>query len=438
MDKSTNTLTLWGSSGSPITEVQQHSTITDDVGIDGKFRPCTHIRRSFNQTGDLHQPYLFRRKGDPFHYKETGALRRVVLNENTQMNGYISSQSAIPLGIDWDGLTSEAVLAMLPSLSGDSSILTFIRELRDFRSFGNKVWQTYDSIVYDRWKGFASKFGEAVWASLGSEPYDTKYRKATNAVLAWKLAWRPFIGDVERFIRGLIKFRDATIQFKRRQHWRQQRYWGRNIPVTIAGSWAGTLVGTASPECGYKITRYFGEQDGKIARFTTVMRYRYTLPPDVLSLSNFIGAVLDQLGVNANPAIIWDNIPFSFVVDWFYNVGGLLSSLRVDNLRAVTIITDLSSSVKVKKEYSSDIELDLLTDPGDYNPGSVKEARLNGVLTYYERRNMDSSISLYDRPDGLSGNQAAVLSSLVYNQMSPNLSAKLSLYNRKRSLSDRR
>jgi hypothetical protein len=41
---------------------------------------------------------------------------------------------------------------------------------------------------------------------------------------------------------------------------------------------------------------------------------------------------LDYLGINLNPAIIWNAIPWSFVVDWVAGVGPYLDQLRVENM----------------------------------------------------------------------------------------------------------
>lgn len=43
-------------------------------------------------------------------------------------------------------------------------------------------------------------------------------------------------------------------------------------------------------------------------------------------------ALLDALGVNFNPAIVWNALPWSFVVDWVVGVSRWLDNLKVGNM----------------------------------------------------------------------------------------------------------
>jgi hypothetical protein len=43
-------------------------------------------------------------------------------------------------------------------------------------------------------------------------------------------------------------------------------------------------------------------------------------------------AYLDALGFELNPKIIWDAIPFSFVLDWFFGIGSWLDRHKYDTL----------------------------------------------------------------------------------------------------------
>lgn len=62
-----------------------------------------------------------------------------------------------------------------------------------------------------------------------------------------------------------------------------------------------------------------------------------------------IGAALDTLGVNLNPSILWDLVPFSFVVDYFVGVGDWLEQFKRNNLNLTFSVKD--SCYSVKKEW---------------------------------------------------------------------------------------
>lgn len=59
-----------------------------------------------------------------------------------------------------------------------------------------------------------------------------------------------------------------------------------------------------------------------------------------------LGAALDTLGVNMNPAILWDLVPFSFVVDYFCGIGDWLERFKRTNLNLSFSVVDSCYSVK--------------------------------------------------------------------------------------------
>lgn len=59
-----------------------------------------------------------------------------------------------------------------------------------------------------------------------------------------------------------------------------------------------------------------------------------------------LGAALDTLGVNMNPAILWDLVPFSFVVDYFVGIGDWLERFKRTNLNLSFSVVDSCYSVK--------------------------------------------------------------------------------------------
>lgn len=59
-----------------------------------------------------------------------------------------------------------------------------------------------------------------------------------------------------------------------------------------------------------------------------------------------LGLAMDKLGLNANPAIIWDLIPFSFVVDYFVRIGDWLERFKRSNLNLTFGVLDSCYSVR--------------------------------------------------------------------------------------------
>jgi len=66
-------------------------------------------------------------------------------------------------------------------------------------------------------------------------------------------------------------------------------------------------------------------------KFHVEMQYNYLFSAYQTVHAQLLGH-LDAFGVNLNPAIIWNAIPWSFVVDWVVGVGRWLDGLKVHNL----------------------------------------------------------------------------------------------------------
>lgn len=66
-------------------------------------------------------------------------------------------------------------------------------------------------------------------------------------------------------------------------------------------------------------------------------------PAALAAMSTFersLKAILDSLGFELNPGIVWEAIPFSFVVDWFFDVGGFLNRYKFDTLELPIFMVD--------------------------------------------------------------------------------------------------
>lgn len=144
---------------------------------------------------------------------------------------------------------------------------------------------------------------------------------------------------------------------------------------------------------------------------TAVMRYHYRLPPEVHRAAGQMAGFLDILGINANPAIIWNAIPFSFIVDWFYDVGDFLERFTVKNVRPITEITDFCVSVKAKRVLESHTDMRIF---GDSLSQANRRVSTIGESSFYERKLVNPSIwSFNDTPTGLSGNRLALSIALI-------------------------
>jgi hypothetical protein len=99
--------------------------------------------------------------------------------------------------------------------------------------------------------------------------------------------------------------------------------------------------------------RYVYHTDPK---FVASIQYSYSLPGLPEHVQNLAG-LLDALGVNLTPKIIWNAIPWSFVVDWVLGVNQAIDRFGTRNLEPVVNIHKFCYSVKVQRSVSTSIEL---------------------------------------------------------------------------------
>lgn len=285
--------------------------------------------------------------------------------------------------IQWASLSSTALNNMLPSLSGDNSLVNFVLELKDFKQ------------VVRYLSGNVSKKLTALNALTGIRKGDKTLQRLSKMYLSYSFGWRPLYRDLVSFFESITGFQRRLEELIKRANTPQQRYWGTWVAgteqSTVTHSSSGGSnegLGAAGAGVGQQRVRartILRETQG--VRFHATLRYAYPLPPELTAVGGRLKAFLDVLGVNGNPAILWNAIPFTFIVDWLVNVSGYLERLRVDNIHFVTEIRDFCASAKYSRivEYQHQNVYSTYSD----SPVMVTEpwkATDSCVKTYYERK----------------------------------------------------
>lgn len=126
-------------------------------------------------------------------------------------------------------------------------------------------------------------------------------KEVASRWLELQYGWLPLLSDTYGIYEDVRKgfFRTARIStIGRGKDEKSQTYYGQgNVFTTVGG----------------KLTQSFGSH----------VRYDYTVDSDRLAL-------LTQKGLTNPLEVIWELIPFSFVVDWFASIGDFLSTLDAD------------------------------------------------------------------------------------------------------------
>jgi hypothetical protein len=125
-------------------------------------------------------------------------------------------------------------------------------------------------------------------------------------------------------------------------------------------------------------------------------------------------ALLDAFGVNLNPRIIWNAIPWSFVVDWLVGVGRWLDNFKIQNMEPKITIQRYLWSIKRERNiymYKVSNHYARVYSGHSGYPSPV----LMPVVTEtaYRRKVGVPSISSFLTTSGLSSNELALSTALV-------------------------
>lgn len=206
-------------------------------------------------------------------------------------------------------------------------------------------------------------------------------RDIANDYLNYSFGWKPFIGDLISAYNAL-KNLDKRLDYLKRNANRVIR---RNVSIDLTNySIPATVTAWTDCNLGFYTNRtrfhYFQYQP----RYHATLVYRYTLPSGRGAVYTKMKALLDAFGVRPDFSIIWNAIPFSFVVDWFVDVGGFLRSFTPTDLDMKVSVLDYSQSVKYVQSTQTDY-----TIHHDFFGPQVGGPEIAGTVDkgYYERDN---------------------------------------------------
>lgn len=142
---------------------------------------------------------------------------------------------------------------------------------------------------------------------------------ANNQHLNYNFGWKPFIRDVKNVFNGLSSFDKRLVRFCREQGRVLDRRWKDDSDVSKTTSETFSIY-RAEARTTYSV------------RESSAFQFTYGIPE--YGRTNLRArALLDTLGLDINLANVWAILPWSFVVDWFFNVGGYLSQYSTDWLQ---------------------------------------------------------------------------------------------------------
>jgi hypothetical protein len=276
----------------------------------------------------------------------------------------------------WREWSFDAIQKMRPSLADSLLLLNSLSELVET---GRGLRASYEK----RKRAFEARFRRKRWQIQGFWALligDIRRLISTLAELNlfWQFMVRPTLSDAKALADLVQQFRSRCSELIRQSGKVRTAHYARradvvdlaadtNLGVTADSLWTRTLI--------------------RKAEWTHRPDYHasmvYTL--DASKLQGALGsieAILYSLGVTKPLSIIWEAIPFSFVVDWFVRVGDWLSSLEDTLFDPLPIVIhDFSHSVRWS--YRNQLELTMVAK---YGTGKFTCPIATRESSFYERR----------------------------------------------------
>jgi len=195
-----------------------------------------------------------------------------------------------------------------PSLSTRANLAVFLYELRDLKR------------MFDLLPGRHFRLQD--WREV------VKY--GNNQHLNYNFGWKPFLRDISNVIKGMHTLDERLNRFIREADTDLTRH-VQNPPASGEST-------VEDNKYGWRVQLRYSWQLKKVSTFNL----SYHSPYDYDDLR--WRAIVDTLGLNLNAKNIWAVLPWSFVVDWFFNVSRLLDSTSGDWVQPWVILSQACSS----------------------------------------------------------------------------------------------
>lgn len=287
---------------------------------------------------------------------------------------------------DYVDRLSSALKASRPTRP-DVSLAQFVIELRDVRRLFDHM---YNVVVQHR-----LRFGETYLAGqFGYKPLANDIAKGANAVLEADKKISQFLRDSGQLVRRSI-----------------------TLPSESTSS-STTLVHNASNEVRASSHAYY--RPSTRAQFETVERTRsvraFALweyfvgdPQGFASRrSSYVDGARRLLGTNLTPAVVWEVSPWSWMVDWFIDIGGLLAyqqdvaDYSLAMRRGGYVV---ETTTTITRKYRT-------TWSGSGVPARSVDYAVQAKIHDYSRRSAPSPVGLDVEWDGLNSFQTSILLAL--------------------------
>jgi hypothetical protein len=224
---------------------------------------------------------------------------------------------------------------------------------------------------FSNWAGVK----KSKWTSM--RKYCSKLtRHAADKYLAAIFGIAPLISDIQAVRRYIKHLKSDFEKYKSGTTRRVAvKYYGDATFTADDGS-----LGLATQGGSNRLYKKSGEASQVVTRY--VMLFTEKKPNYKSDIFSYLDFLLTRFGSEGPASFAWERIPFSFVVDWFLDVGGVVE--RLDNLIKSDPIVIKSVSKSIKWETTTTVGL-LCENVASSNCPTIDQDLMKQHTSYYSR-----------------------------------------------------
>lgn len=245
----------------------------------------------------------------------------------------------VPPPEDLETLLRRSLQITMPGIKAELSLVNSLIELKELRDLPMQLKRIYQQM-----------------SSLGRSLKTLRQylRGTSNSWLQVSFNWNPLVSDIHGVYTALSRTERRINDLITRAGKPQRRHWTHvfqefaDSPYVLNPD-AGHLYLPQEVVSGARERYTVGrsvESDASI--FHVEIEYNYNFTRYQVEHAQLLG-ILDSLGVNLNPSIIWNALPWSFVVDWVLGVGRWLDQFTLSNLEPQINIRRCLWSIKRRR-----------------------------------------------------------------------------------------
>lgn len=262
----------------------------------------------------------------------------------------------LPDSVVVESLIDRSLNAMLPGIKPSLSVLNTIAELRDIKSAGRTIGRINEALgSVERLKEALGKSKQVVKLlsgvsrrKLAAASLRSVTQSGADLYLQGQFNVGPLLRDISglsaaissarsqlnQLIAGAGRTQKKRFRISLRDHYVNSNQ-SRSLPLP-------TFFVPAMTTCQRQVTY-------PTAMFCATMEYAYRMPY-LLPVEDYLSAAVhDVLGANWNPSILWNAVPWTFVVDWVFGVSRWLDQFKTRNIEPVVSISRYGYSIHVQR-----------------------------------------------------------------------------------------